>query len=419
MRFLHAADLHLDSPMQGLERYDGAPVAEMRDATRRAFENLVRACLEERAEALLLAGDVFDGDWKDMNTGVWLVRALAPLAEAGVRVLVVRGNHDAASEVGRHLRWPANTHLFAHDAPSTWVDERLGLAVHGQSYPRREVREDLVPGYPEPRSGLLNVGLLHTNVGGRPGHAEYAPTSLSRLQAKGYAYWALGHVHEPATLSEAPWVVYPGNLQGRNAREVGPRGAVVVDVDEREGRVRGVRPLVLDAARWERLVVTLGEDDDEERLYALVRAGIAERVEAAPGRPVAVRVEVQGATRAHPSLQGHPDEAARQVREVAASLGAWVEKVRLHTRPTGRGPGEGGIRAAVRLELAALAATPGGLARLVEGDIPALAGLRRHLEPTEGEPLDADDPRPDDPAWMATLADEVLEELDARLAVGR
>lgn len=416
MRLLHAADLHLDSPMQGLVRYDGAPVAELQAATRRAFEGLVRACITERAEALLLAGDLFDGEWRDMNTGVWLTRALAPLGEAGVQVLAVRGNHDAASEVTRHLRWPAHVHLFGHDAPSTWVDERRGLAVHGMSYPRREVREDLVPRYPAPRTGLFNVGLLHTNVGGRPGHADYAPTAVSTLAARGYAYWALGHVHQPATLHEAPWVVYPGNLQGRSIRETGPRGAVVVDVDEARGEVRSVRPIALDVARWERLVVELGPEDGVDELCERVRAGVAERVDGADGRTLAVRVEVTGACRAHAAVRARPEEVARQVREAAAHAAAWVEKVRLGTRERGAPPAEGGIRAAARAELAALAGDAQGFAELLREDMQALAGLRRHLELAEGESADPDDPRLDDAAWLASLAAEVGDELDARLA---
>lgn len=416
MRLVHAADLHLDSPMQGLVRYDGAPVAELRDATRRAFERLVQACIQERADALLIAGDLFDGEWRDMNTGVWLTRALDPLREAEVKVLAVRGNHDAASEVTRHLRWPPHVHLFGHDAPSTWVDERRGLAVHGMSYPRREVREDLVPRYPAPRAGLFNVGLLHTNVGGRPGHADYAPTAVSTLVARGYAYWALGHVHEPATLHESPWVVYPGNLQGRNIRETGPRGAVVVDVDEVRGEVREVRRIALDVARWARLLVELGAEDGVDELCERVRAGVAERVDAAEGRTVAVRVEVVGACRAHAEVRARPEEVARQVREAAAHGAAWVEKVRLRTRERGAPPAEGGIRAAARAELVALAGEAQGFAELLREDLRALAALRRYLEPGEGEIEDPDDPRLDDAAWLAGLATEVADELDARLA---
>lgn len=419
MKIVHAADLHLDSPMRGLARYDGAPVEAMTDATRRAFENLVRLCLAERASALLLAGDLFDGDWRDYHTGVWFTRALAPLAEAGIPVVAVRGNHDAASEVTRHLRWPAHLHLFGHDAPSTWIDERAGLAVHGMSYPRRDVPDDLVPRYPEPRAGLFNVGLLHTNVGGRPGHADYAPTSLPVLQGKGYGYWALGHVHEPAVLAEAPWVVYPGNLQGRNIRETGARGAVVIEVDPARAEVRSVRREVLDVARWERVELTLGEADDVEALYARVHGEVGRVVDDAGGRTVAVRLVVRGATRAHAEIRRDPERVEAELRVRAAGASAWVEKVRFHTRLPGERTADGGLRAALDAELAALAADPEALAALLRDDLPALQRLLPALRRQEAEGDDADDVRPQDAAWLAGLLPAVGDALAGVLEEGR
>jgi len=78
-RFIHAADIHLDSPLRGLDRYDGAPVEEIRGATRRALENLVDVCLAERVAFLLIAGDIYDGDWKDYNTGLFFHRQMSRL----------------------------------------------------------------------------------------------------------------------------------------------------------------------------------------------------------------------------------------------------------------------------------------------------------------------------------------------------
>ncbi len=123
MKFIHAADVHLDSPLHGLERYEGAPVAEMRGATRRALENLVDLCRDERADFLLLAGDLYDGDWRDFGTGLFFAAQMVRLREAGVRVFVVRGNHDAASRITRSLRLPDNVHVFASRRPETVVDD--------------------------------------------------------------------------------------------------------------------------------------------------------------------------------------------------------------------------------------------------------------------------------------------------------
>ncbi len=225
IKFIHAADIHLDSPLVGLERYDGAPVDEIRGATRRALENLVRLATEEHASFVLIAGDVYDGDWKDYNTGLFFVKQMARLKEAGISVYLVAGNHDAASVITKSLRMPDNVAFLSTERPETMLIDRLGIALHGQGFPAREVTEDLSIAYPDAMAGMFNIGLLHTSVDGRSGHEPYAPCTLDGLRSKGYDYWALGHVHAREVLSEDPWIVFPGNMQGRHVRETGPKGA--------------------------------------------------------------------------------------------------------------------------------------------------------------------------------------------------
>ena len=185
MKLVHAADLHLDSPLRGLERYEGAPVERVRGATRRALENLVEFCIEEGAELLLLAGDLYDGNWKDYSTGLFFAKQMSRLREAGIRVALIRGNHDAASQITKHLRLPENVLEFSQRKPETHVFEDLGIAVHGQSFATRDVTEDLATRYPQAVPSLLNVGLLHT-CAGREGHDPYAPCSVETLISKGY-----------------------------------------------------------------------------------------------------------------------------------------------------------------------------------------------------------------------------------------
>ena len=253
--FLHAADIHLDSQLHGLERYEGAPVDAIREATRRAFKNLVLAAIDRKVAFLLLVGDLYDGDWKDYRTGLFFNRQMSRLREAGVPVIVVSGNHDAASQLTKHLNPPANVHFLDTKAPETLVLEALRVALHGQGYASRVVKDDLSAAYPAPIPGLLNVGLLHTSVDGREGHEPYAPCTLEGLQNRGYAYWALGHVHAREVLAEDPWIVFPGNLQGRHAKETGPKGAtlveyegdVILDVEAATASVPAtVAPLVTD-----------------------------------------------------------------------------------------------------------------------------------------------------------------------------
>ena len=148
MRFLHCADIHLDSPLRGLERYEGAPVEQVRGATRRAFENMVQCALREKVDFVVIAGDLYDGDWPDFNTGLFFAKGMAQLGESGIAVYVVRGNHDAASKLTRSLPLPKNVHLFPDKAPKSLTDDNLGLAVHGQSFATAAVFDDLAADYP-------------------------------------------------------------------------------------------------------------------------------------------------------------------------------------------------------------------------------------------------------------------------------
>ncbi|WP_419619235.1 metallophosphoesterase family protein, partial [Thiolapillus sp.] len=149
MKFIHAADIHLDSALHGLERYEGAPVDEIRSATRRAFDNLIELAIEEEVAFILLAGDLYDGDWKDYNTGLYFMQHMARLCDAGIRVFIVAGNHDAASQITKHLRLPDNVTLFSTKHPETVVLEDLNVAIIGQGFATRAVTDDLSQAYPQ------------------------------------------------------------------------------------------------------------------------------------------------------------------------------------------------------------------------------------------------------------------------------
>lgn len=332
MKLVHAADIHLDSPLRGLTRYAGAPVESVRGATRAALRNLVDLCLAEGVDLLVIAGDLYDGDWRDYNTGLCFTAQMARLTREGVRVVIVRGNHDAASQITRSLRLPEGvTELGSRKAESLLLED-LGVAVHGRSYPHREVREDLSVGYPDPVPGLFNLGLLHTALNGRPGHEPYAPCRLERLVAQGYDYWALGHVHQREVLSEAPWVVFPGNLQGRHARETGPKGATLVTVED--GQVVAAQHRELDVVRWASLSVDASDLASASDAVDAARRLLAEAVEEAGDRTLAARLTITGASSAHTQLAAEPDRWENELRAAAGEAGpeVWLEKVSLSTR---------------------------------------------------------------------------------------
>jgi len=332
VKLLHAADIHLDSPLRGLERYEGAPVDEMRGATRRALSNLVELCLTEQVELLLLAGDLFDGDWRDYNTGLYFAKQVSRLSAEGVRVVWIRGNHDAASLITRSLRMPDGVVELASEAPQTLRLEELGVAVHGQSYARRDVAEALAARYPEPVPGLFNVGLLHTALDGRSGHDPYAPCSTDRLRSLGYQYWALGHVHNREVVCEDPWIVFPGNLQGRHARETGPKGATLVEVED--AAVRSVEARELDVVRWALCEVDAAQLATLSDVVDQARAAIEAAAAAAGDRTLAVRLRVSGASAAHAALRAERERFRHELEAASFDVGApvWIEKVELATR---------------------------------------------------------------------------------------
>ena len=332
MKLLHAADVHLDSPLRGLERYPGAPAERIRGATRRALEGLVRLAQDEEVSLVLLAGDLYDGGWRDYNTGLFFNSQMSRLREAGIRVVVAAGNHDAASRITRYLRPPDNVVFLSTARAETVAFEDLGVAVHGRGYPTRQVTEDLSAGYPDSLPGLLNVGLLHTSLDGRPGHERYAPCSLAALVGRGYDYWALGHVHAREVLHRDPWIVFSGNLQGRHVRETGAKGCTLVEVED--GAICGVEHRAVDVLRWACCELDAAEVVGGGDVVAMARAALAEVMEEAEGRPVAARLVVRGETRAHAALAAAPDRWRSELRAAATDLGeVWLEQVRLATAP--------------------------------------------------------------------------------------
>lgn len=332
-KFLHAADIHLDSSLHGLERYEGAPVDEIRSATRRAFDNLIDLAIGEGVEFVLLAGDLYDGDWKDYNTGLYFIERMGQLREAGIRVFMVAGNHDAASQITKHLRLPDNVTMFATRKPERVVLDELGVAIHGQGFATRAVTEDLSLNYPQGDPQLFNIGLLHTCLDGKPGHEPYAPCSIDGLRSKGYQYWALGHVHRREEVSRDPWIVFPGNTQGRHIRETGPKGCTLATVDD--GAIKELEHRDLDVMRWALCAIDVEGSETVDDIYEQVRGALQESLSSAGGRPVAVRLELQGPCAAHSKLHADREHWTQEYRALATGLGGagiWLEKVSIKTR---------------------------------------------------------------------------------------
>ena len=331
-RFIHAADIHLDSPLRGLEADPSAPAELIRAATRQALGRLADLAIAEKVDFLLIAGDIYDGDWPDFGTGLFFATQMLRLHRAGIPVFVIRGNHDAANRMTRSLRMPPNVTIFGHAKAHTHRLDSIGVAIHGQSFADPKEPNDLSQAYPPPDKTLFNIGLLHTSAEGYAAHARYAPCDLSRLKSHGYDYWALGHIHERQYLSEDPWIVFPGNLQGRHIGETGPKGAVLVTVAN--GRAT-VEHRVLDVLRWARIDVDLSGATDETEALTRIQSDLAAALQDAGDRPLAARIVLTGITPAHAALSGEGlrDKILNEAQSLSGQHRLWLEAIKLRTRP--------------------------------------------------------------------------------------
>jgi exonuclease SbcD len=335
-RFIHTADIHLDSPLKGLAGHEGRAAERIRVATREAFDNLISQAIGEEVSFFIIAGDLYDGDWRDYQTGLFFIRQMVRLARACIPVFVLYGNHDAESQITRRLVLPENVKVFSARKPETFELERFGVALHGQSYRQRDITDNLLPAYPKPIPNEFNIGVLHTGLGGMGGHANYAPCTLDDLVNKGYDYWALGHVHQGSVLHERPYVVFPGNLQGRHIRETGPKGAYMITVEE--GEVAQLSALQTEVVRWARVPVAVDRCDRMGDVLDCMRDAIEGVVTNEAGsRLLACRIEFKGRAEIHDQLVASTEHLLAEAQAAALGLGeeaAWVERVVVATEST-------------------------------------------------------------------------------------
>jgi DNA repair protein SbcD/Mre11 len=234
-RFIHCSDLHIDSPFKGLTSQVPSLAERLRESTFQSFNKIVKIALEEKVDAVLIAGDIFDGADRSLQAQLKFRRGLLELSQVGIPSFIVHGNHDPSNSWSHTLDWPENTTIFpankVESFPVTKDGETLAR-IYGISYPQKEVNENLALKFRKDQEQGFAIGLLHTNVGHHPGHDNYAPCSLQDLISRNFDYWALGHIHEFKVLREDnPCIVYSGNTQARHLNETGPKGCCLVTLN--------------------------------------------------------------------------------------------------------------------------------------------------------------------------------------------
>lgn len=394
-RFIHTADIHLDSPMRKLEKYDGAPVNALRQATRRALDNLIDLAVKRKVDFVLIAGDLYDGSWKDYNTGLHFTSCMAKLKESGIRVYLITGNHDAASKMTKTLQFPDNVHLFPTDSPETHRLDDIGVAIHGQGYAHPMIKKNLAKNYPLPIQGYYNIGLLHTGFNGIENHEPYAPCSADDLLSKSYDYWALGHIHRRMILHEDPPILFSGNIQGRNIREPGPKGCLLVNVDDHHRTEITFEEL--DVIRWAHCLVDVSGAQNGYDALETIENRLREIQVQNASIPMAVRVEARG----HSGLAANPDRWANEIRSIGIEIGQmWIEKIKLYPpqKPASPAVPEGPVGEILRF-FTDVRSNPVAYLENVLDDV------LKKLPPELSAGKDAI--KPDDPDWLIDMLDRV------------
>ena len=340
LKFIHAADLHLDSPFTGLRIVNPELARAAQNATFEAFEALVDHAISKKVDFFLVAGDVYDSADRSLRAQLRFCRALDRLADQGIPTFVVHGNHDPLDGWSAHLAWPQLVTIFPGDKVSSVPvvkEGREAARIWGKSYPTREVRKNLVPEFSRDEKTPFAVGLLHCNLGTNTGHEPYAPCSLKDLEKGGFDYWALGHVHKKALreIGDRSLAVYPGNIQGRHPGESGPHGAILVSV-ENSGKIE-TEFLPVDNLRWESTELNIAGISGEGELISALENRIAELEDEAGGRHLCLRIALTGRGELHSTLsrRGFIAELETDLRERWAGAGTlvWIERCENRTLP--------------------------------------------------------------------------------------
>ena len=370
-RFIHTADIHLDSPLRSLALRDPELADLIGNATRRAFVAIVSLCIDERVDALLLAGDLYDGDQTSMKTARFLAEQMRKLDAAGVRVFIIRGNHDAESRITNELSFPETVHVFrgrAEPIPLLRDASQFPVWVHGLIFMKPHAPESLLGRYRQPVPGAVNIGLMHTSLDGSAGHDLYAPCKLADLHTHGFDYWALGHIHQRGEFSDASTVVMPGMPQGRDINESGAKTASLVTIHE--DKSIEVEQRLTSVAQFERVGVDLTGLEDWKQVARAIGNSLAQARSGVDAEHLIARLRLTGLSPLAWRLRRDTDLLKTEAVQQAANIGnCWVEGVE--------------IRCADQASTAAttdpLANPIEELRRLISSDIAASSGYRAQI----------------------------------------
>lgn len=338
IRFIHTADLHLDSPFKGISELDEAISQELADATFNAFENIINLCIEEKVDFLLISGDVYDNQDKSLRAQLKFIDGLGRLSKEGIQTYVVHGNHDPSNGWASNLEIPMNVHVFGGRKVHKHIFQKDGedlAEIYGFSYHRRDITDSVIPEFEEKVSSstLFSIALLHCNLSTSTEHEPYAPCAVNDLTGLPIDYWALGHVHNMDIVKESPMIVYPGNTQGRHIREGGERGCYLVEVDDNHNIKMEFKPTA--CIRWQTKNLSIEGYKNIQELMREIYKIIDDIKEECDNRPAICRLNLTGRGALSQDLmrQSNIDDILSELRdnESTETCFVWVEKIKVET----------------------------------------------------------------------------------------
>lgn len=322
MRILHTADVHLDSPLRSLALRDPELRDRVRTSSRTALTRIVDTALAEDVAALLIAGDLFDGAERSARTAAFLTLQLERLRERKIRVFYIKGNHDVENPLTGELSLPDNVHVF--DGRGGKVQLAEGVWIHGVSFANRHAPESLLPKFPAPVEGAVNIAMLHTSLAGANGHDPYAPCTVGELTDAGFDYWALGHVHRRQVHSKAPWVVMPGTPQGRDIGEPGPKSATLLTIDQ----AIEIEEVLTSAVEFLHIQVDVADTDNDDALRDILRRTLRDTARNLVSESTVIRLKLTGRTRRRWQVLRDQDVWKETAAQYARETGTlWLDKV--------------------------------------------------------------------------------------------
>ncbi|MBB3236824.1 metallophosphoesterase family protein [Phyllobacterium endophyticum] len=332
-RFIHTADIHLDSPLRSLSLRDPDLAGLIGDATRQALIAIVDLCLEEQVHALIIAGDLYDGDQTSMKTARFLATQMERLHAAGISVYKIRGNHDALSKITQELVLPPSVKIFGSRAEAMELrHDGMNIVIHGLSFAKPHAPDSLLPKYRPPVADGINIGIMHTSLAGASGHDPYGPCNVADLHASDFDYWALGHIHQRSHHLGQRTVIMPGMPQGRDINEAGEKTVSLVTIGDDRSIV--IEERLTSIAQFERLVVDVTDIQEWRDVISSIENALVKQRDRTRSEHLVGRLKLIGNTRLAWRLRRDLDLLQAEADQRAQGIGrTWVEKIDLSVRP--------------------------------------------------------------------------------------